>query len=211
MKTTWLVVLAVVVLVGLVGCEKPLTPAEATQVVEKGQTALDVIDQALQDLESKRQEVDAELATMPAGPDRERMQAVSTGLELEILKFQAARAKLAEQLDAFAQKLKDASDEIDLFESIGKGASTYLPGLWGLVATLGVSLAAAVWRAVKKNGEAKAGKAVILALEAAKTDGVVNFADAATVNRLNVVMGEAGRSLVDKVQGAVVMESSEPK
>jgi len=183
----------------LVGCDSGQMARMREALSSARQTAA-TFDGAVDQLKQKKAEVDAAIADMPDGPEKTEAKAVSEELAQWIARYDRGRLLAMEKITELEAKLATAQDEIDAFEAVGTTAAPYA-GVYAPLVALAVGFAASVWRAVKNGKAAKAGADVIRAVETAKVNGVVNFADPATVKVLSAVMSEGGKALVDKVQG----------
>jgi len=166
---------------------------------------VDAVQKTIVDVQARRDKLAVDAAQLPVGPQKEKAAAAVAEADKLLAQLKAGQKLAAERLADFNERLKTATDEVDVFLAALQSAAPAIPQPWGTFLLLGTNLATAVYAGVKRaasNRNLTAGQAVVRALEAAKTpEGVVNFTDPATAKALSAVMGEAGKALVDGVQG----------
>ena len=183
-----------------------------TEQIEKARDALGLaretaaaFDDDVDDLVAQKAEADAEIATMPPGPDRDAAVAWSAKLDGYVATYRRQAAKADAAADDLAAKLATAEDEIDVLEAVGEVALPFA-GQFAPLAGLALATILGVWRAVKNGRRADkieaTARRVVGAIDAAKDgNGVVFFASDKTKATLSAAMGSEGKALVDSGQG----------
>lgn len=142
-------------------------------------------------------------ATQPAGPERDRVEAVVNKLETGIEKtnkWLTVAEAAADQLDA---KLKAAnpSDKLAAVEAVATSAAGAVPGYGPLIA---MALTAVFgWARAAQNRIAA--RAIAKSLETVqKPDGTINLDDETTQQDLRMHQGAVAGRIVDEAQGKAV-------
>lgn len=127
--------------------------------------------------------LEEQVAALPEGEDRDATVAKLAEMQAVIATLEAKVAEMGETIGA---------------EDVAIAVAPSLPPPWNIVVTVAGTLIGAWAGAAKKKADAAK---VIKAIEAAKSaDGVVNFTDPTTRDKLKTMMGESGRALVNSIR-----------
>ena len=174
---------------------------------------MDAYGPIIDNLEAQRAQQAEEYAKLPPGPDRDKVLEAykATGDYLATVK--KYRDAASESLATYQANLEQAENDADVINATFEEAAKLAPPSaqpYIALAGLGIALIGSIVRQVQTGQKAKTAqeeadtaKKVIVAVEKAKTDGVVNFADPETAKSLTLEMGAAGKALVDQIQGKV--------
>jgi hypothetical protein len=189
------------------------------QAITNSEQQIQRVDQVVAKLEADKAAMDAQIAAMPEGKEKQQAQEVSAAYAKGIEAAKAAKISIQAALADYKARLATAEDEVDVITGAIQTSIPYLPPQaqpYGALALLGVGLIGALVKAFRNGSRARtnaaeaaaqqeradAAESAIYAVNAAKNaQGVVDFSNPATRAILDAAMGPAGKAAVDRVQG----------
>ncbi len=202
-----IIVSIMMMLLSLAGCGE--NSAQQLAKLKEHVAALEVQAQyasdVAQQLRGQQKALDAIIATMPDGPDKEQAKALRDKAVANLNKVQAFLEVAMPAIRDLNAKIQEATDLQTAAEAAARTGSSFLPPPWNWISALAIGVVFGVWREIAKRKKvAEANESLAAAEKVIRSvQPVVDVAierDPGVADQLRKAQGIEGQSLVDLVQ-----------
>ena len=197
MKRWKMSILAALVLAMLAGCAQGPTLDQAKQAMAQLDAAVTVANQQAAELRAQKAAIQAVIATMPDGAEKDRAMELLEKVDGSLARVQLFLQQATPVLAQANAEIQAATDGLAAAQAAATAAASLAPQPWGGIALLGIPLIFAILRAVRNK---KAALAVAASVNEVVAAALAEHPKLAA--RLNVEQGAAGKAIVDQAQGA---------